>query len=248
MEKQTVQLLAECSQAAYKLKRKHNLPKLGITVHKILRDQTNQVRGFLGVRDGIAIVSIKGTASLKDAAIDADIEMHEFHSVRVHRGFYNTYKGILEDVMSFVRQHKRVLITGHSLGAAIASLLAVTITLETDVDLSIATFGSPLVGDNAFVELFNSLIKDSVRVVHEFDIVTRVPKVSFDMTEYKHVDTMLHLNDKGQVMGRLRLVCNFVANLISFGEKALSDLDGEALRDHHVRAYVRVARKYAKCA
>jgi predicted lipase len=242
VEKRTVQLLAECSQAAYKLKYKHNLPRLGVTVCKVLRDQNNQIRGFLGVRDGIAIVSIKGTASLKDAEIDANIERREFNGTMVHSGFYNCYKAVRNDVMQFVRKHEHVLITGHSLGAAIASLLAVAIALDTHVDLSIATFGSPRVGDNAFVNLFNSLIKDSVRVVHEFDIVTRVPKAGFN-----HVDTLLHLNDNGQKVGRFRSACNFLRDLVSFGEIVLADLDGEALRNHHVAAYVRAARKYAKC-
>jgi predicted lipase len=234
----TLLFLAQCSQIAYKLKRKKSIPRLGIKVEKILRDQDGQIRGFLATRGDEAIISIKGTASLTDAAIDVDVSKVEFNGTLVHAGFERCYEAIKHDVYQFVKRRERVLVTGHSMGAAIATLLATMIAIETHSDISLVTFGSPRVGNKAFTELFNSLVLDSTRVVHEFDIVARVPKIDFN-----HVNTELLLDDNGKLMGRLRKVCNF---FYSFGEIVLADLSGEALGDHRMTSYVKVVRMYAK--
>lgn len=234
MDNATILFLAQCSQVAYKLERKKSFPKLGIKVEKILRDQEGQVRGFLAMRGEEAIVAIKGTASLEDAAADVDLSKVEFNSTFVHAGFKEYHDAVRYDVYQFVKHHRRVLITGHSLGAAVATLLAMTIALDTHTDVSIATFGSPRVGDNTFVELFNFLIPDSTRVVHDFDIITRIPKIG-----YYHINTELQLDDHGKLMGKLRKAYNFF----------FADISGEALSDHSAASYVKVVRMYTKqCA
>ena len=82
------------------------------------------------------------------------------------------------------------IITGHSLGAATASLLAFDISLliRSGVvnelgDVNLVTFGSPRVGNHHFVEAFKGLaqkggIITSHRVVHADDIVPHAPFVN----------------------------------------------------------------------
>jgi triacylglycerol lipase len=240
MENRTLLFLAQCSRLAYRLKRDKSVPKLNLKIHKYLRDQDNQIRGFLATRGDEAIISIKGTDSLKDAEFDVNVVKTDWRGVRVHSGFYDCFDAIWPDVRDFLKpHHSKVYVTGHSLGAAIASLLAVAIT-DLKITPSIATFGSPRVGDDAWVALFNSLIKDCVRVVHEFDIVTRIPKIDFG-----HVDKVLHLNDKGQIMGLFRCSYNFFAELFQRGEILIADLDGEALRNHKMTTYLKAVKKHA---
>lgn len=240
MENRTLLFLAQCSRLAYQLKRDKSVPKLDLKIHKYLRDQDNQIRGFLATRGDEAIISIKGTDSLKDAEFDINVIKTEYRGTQVHSGFYDCFKAVWDDVRDFLKpHHTKVYITGHSLGAAIASIIAVAVT-DLGITPSIATFGSPRVGDDAWVALFNSLIKDSVRVVHEFDIVTRIPKIGFG-----HVNKVLHLNDKGRVMGIFRSSFNFFAELCQRGEILIADLDGEALRNHKMTKYLKVVKKYA---
>lgn len=65
----------------------------------------------------------------------------------------------------------RLLLTGHSLGAALATLAA---TLELSAEL--ITIGSPRVGNDEFVQL--RATRAVKRFVNCADIVTRVPPKS----------------------------------------------------------------------
>jgi hypothetical protein len=76
-----------------------------------------------------------------------------------------------------------LLITGHSLGAGLATLVAAT---RRDRQPRLITFGSPRVGDADFGSLIDS---DSVaRFVNCCDLVTRVPPEKFDA---RHIGPLL---------------------------------------------------------
>ncbi|XP_053402795.1 lipase ZK262.3-like [Mercenaria mercenaria] len=71
-----------------------------------------------------------------------------------------------------------VVITGHSLGGAIASLAAVSL-IHTGVvpenKLSLYTFGMPRVGDKEYALNHDRIVNNSWRVVHRRDVVPHLP-------------------------------------------------------------------------
>jgi hypothetical protein len=71
----------------------------------------------------------------------------------------------------------RVFFTGHSLGAALATLLA-----TVKAPSALYTFGSPLVGDSDFVDALKNV--RNFRYVDCCDIVTRIPPEALG---YQHV-------------------------------------------------------------
>jgi triacylglycerol lipase len=83
-------------------------------------------------------------------------------------------------------------VTGHSLGAALATLYvaqnAATSRVKTPL---ICTFASPRVGDPTFATTFNQLGLTSWRIVNELDLVPNFPFIGF-----QHIDT-LHLYNSG---------------------------------------------------
>jgi hypothetical protein len=83
----------------------------------------------------------------------------------------------------------RVLFTGHSLGAATATLLASWRTPD-----SLYPYGSPRVGDRAFGATLKGL--DKHRCVDCSDIVTGVPPKSFG---YEHLGGLYYINLARQV-------------------------------------------------
>ncbi|MDB5679309.1 lipase family protein [Sphingomonas bacterium] len=141
--------------------------------------------GFGAVdRDGHAIIAFRGTQidTPWDIIIDLGIWPRRWPGAgRVHDGFWKALRSILGQVETWLADPaiKRLTITGHSLGAAMATLLA---GLKADAEL--VTFGSPLVGNRAFADAFAG--RCVRRYVDTIDFVTTVPPVYYQHLEGLH--------------------------------------------------------------
>ncbi len=92
-----------------------------------------------------------------------------------------------------------VAITGHSLGAALATLCAAENALLYKDEVSIQalyTFASPKVGDSVFVNTFNGLGLNSWRIANQQDVVPALPPLLS-----AQVDTLQEYSSKGKVRG-----------------------------------------------
>ena len=127
--------------------------------------------------------------------------------VKFHRGFMSAYfavrKSLLEAMDKFEGQH--VIVTGHSLGGALATIAALDIQYnlgsKRDLSFEVYTFGAPRVGNRAMVESYNGRIPNSYRFVYGWDIVTRIPRT---WQGFDHVDEAIQLGSRWtwQVLSR----------------------------------------------
>jgi len=204
-----------------------------------LEDDLGLCRGFMRFGYG-PLISIRGTASIRDAFIDGDVLMTETASGDgIHTGFLREFEAIQHQVFRFVRTHpmRPIHLTGHSLGGAIATILAAELAKD-GYEVSLTTFGSPRVGNSAFAETFEALKIDHVRVVHADDIVPRMPKIG-----YRHVSPALHLNSDGKEIGPIGGLFRWLI----FADKILtSDLSGKSFTDHKMIAYLLAVTRYAE--
>ena len=119
-----------------------------------------------------AVLVFRGTEQeLQDYVHDADLLLVPAFggSVRVHRGFKRALNSVWTRVESALRNCAcPVFFTGHSLGAALATLAAARWKPS-----GVYAFGSPRVGDAAFVASIRSI--PVFRIVHGSDVVTTVP-------------------------------------------------------------------------
>jgi hypothetical protein len=110
---------------------------------------------------------------------------------KVHGGFLNALNIIWPQLKELIRKmhesghEKNIHLTGHSLGASIATLAAIKI-LGPEIKYqhlrNLYTFGSPHVGLKDFVDSFNKLFEEkrqnavpnNFRFVHQWDVVTRI--------------------------------------------------------------------------
>lgn len=126
----------------------------------------------------------------------------DWPNVSVGAGFWSWYTSLRDSGVNAAlaslaasRGVTRVSITGHSSGAACATLLAVDIArgavAGVDTVQGVVTFGSPRVGNAAFVAAHGDLrdagkLPDAPRVTHWKDIIPHMPPESLG---YLHLST-----------------------------------------------------------
>lgn len=137
---------------------------------------------FLAMRQDrqLAVVAFRGTDKddPTDVADDVDaVPVRWRCGGNVHRGFKEALGRLAGLEQALQALPGRVLFTGHSLGAALATLLA-----SVRAPSALYTFGSPLVGDSGFVHTLANV--RNYRYVDCCDIVTRLPPEELG---YRHV-------------------------------------------------------------
>ncbi|KAF7009949.1 hypothetical protein CFC21_024431 [Triticum aestivum] len=193
--------------------------------------------------------------------------------LQVHSGFLSAYDSVRNRIMALVRHaigymdeedaetipRWHIYVTGHSLGGALATLLALELSSSQMakngvIFVTVYNFGSPRVGNRRFADVYNAKVKDSWRVVNHRDIIPTVPR----LMGYCHVETPVYLKcgdltdalakeildeDQGDEIGEYTpdvLVSEFMKGETQLVEKLLqteinllrSIRDGSALMQH----------------
>lgn len=112
----------------------------------------------------------------------------------VHSGFRNECDKLWSVIAKhqLTHENKTLHITGHSLGAAMATVCASRMEEYTAVE-SLTTFGSPRVGTRKFVKAISTPHK---RFVNNNDLVTKVPLF---IMGYKHHGDQQYINFYGNI-------------------------------------------------
>ena len=230
------------------------------------------VEGFVAKSDSLILVSFRGTdATVGDWLID-------FHSTpvtdpvipgHVHQGFHEGLLAVWEQIRPHLqaRGNRRVWITGHSLGGALAVACAARATFESPrVGIrGIYTYGQPRYGDaKCAQECANLLGSVLFRHVNDRDIVPRVPpfvpgfrhwgaEISYDKTN----GASFHPSSVEEAKDMLR---RFLANPLDFTAiknllqrenedaaiRKMKETSYQAAADHFMaEAYLPILRKEA---
>lgn len=118
---------------------------------------------------------------------------------KVHAGAFLAYTPVRQQVLDAAKDAKRVLVTGHSLGAMLAQLAAVDIANQNAdqnpaPEIANITFSTPPVGDAAFAALY----KQKVFHKAEHFVVAGDP--------FHHIDFWKSRRDKYQDVHGLRVL------------------------------------------
>ena len=138
-------------------------------------------------------VAFRGSSNLENWIDDAQFSHTCFNNnICIDKGFHKLYETLNHTIIKKINKHqnKNLLITGHSLGAALATLL--TYELNKDYNISLITFGSPRVGNKEFVKEMLKQNFLSNRITHYFDIVPHLPQ---EILNYKHLPGEIWYNE-----------------------------------------------------
>lgn len=202
-------------------------------------------------KQDMAIV-FRGTeaSSLEDWITDARISLRpaaHYGGTRVHMGFDGALEAVWPDLGDAMKSKafkgaKRVFCTGHSLGAALATLTFARLAGargESQTEPYLYTFGSPRVGDDDFAKhLVPHVGKGdaprALRFVNNQDLVTRVAPRAFG---YGHVGLVRYFDARGNLSADVKDWFRFLSLVVN----ALDDFKIAArgtIADHAIGLYV----------
>ena len=155
----------------------------------------------LNTEDEIYLV-FPGTDSETDILTDVTFELVGYGSGHVHRSFLDvakkTYPKIIETVKRLLafKPDAKVIVTGHSLGGALAMIYAEMLRQDGIEVTQLITFGQPRVGNGKFAKAFSALEIPYIRFVNETDIVPDVPP-PYDKHDWTHSGRRLTFGKDG---------------------------------------------------
>lgn len=166
--------------------RNYKAPNAGFVTTFSIYDKQHDTYGFIGYNPNqkAIVVAYRGTSDVANWLSDLNLVKTSYpycDGCEVHKGFYDAEQGVITNVLNQVKELKSaypsytILVTGHSLGAALATLTAVDILMTISQDVRLFNFGSPRVGNTAFAEWASAKIQDRNRVTHHKDTVPHCP-------------------------------------------------------------------------
>ena len=135
-------------------------------------------------------ITFKGSSTTKDLFDSIDCHKYMYNekdNIQIHKGFWNKYTNLRLQlynlIYSYSNKVNEIICTGHSLGAALASICALDIYYTFQIKASLHTFGSPRVGNVDFADMMPNILNEHYRVTYMDDVVSHIP-MGF---EYRHI-------------------------------------------------------------
>ncbi len=147
--------------------------------------------------DSVAVV-FRGSLVLLDWLRDLNSVANPFHHDDigpVHPGFLSGMRTVERELMTLVSKTDSIILAGHSLGAARATVLAALLVTDGWKPTARVVFGEPKPGFSQLVDLLSSVPGRSYRNGDGFfhDVVTDLP-FSFPPEEYVHPTETVMVN------------------------------------------------------
>lgn len=161
-------------------------------------EQYNNVPGvevsyFIATNDVLKhqIIAVRGSANVENAIVNLSLKLlPDAHAgIALHQGFAQAAEGIYKMLLPKLNKNYTVSTTGHSLGGAIAVILAMYLDIDRYTLGPIITFGQPKLTNITGATLFRHL--NIIRVVTPQDVVPLVPPLDF--MDINNIDIYWHL-------------------------------------------------------
>lgn len=136
------------------------------------------------------VISIRGTSNVENAIVDLYLKLivDKKTGVPLHHGFSVGARQIYAMLKPLLKRDYKIDVTGHSLGGAVAVILAIYLDADQYEIDQVTTFGQPKVTNVAGAEKIQHI--NIIRVVTPLDVVPLVP--FFDPLDINNIDIYWH--------------------------------------------------------
>ena len=161
-------------------------------------DDRTGTQGFAAQSPEAILVAFRGTEPAQVADVSSDVRAQRVNwegLAGVHKGFFRAFFAAWSKEFDGVRIFpdmlrgnggRKIWITGHSLGGALAQVCATQTELRDAIPVqAVYTYGQPRVGDEQFARIMHEELGHKIfRLVNDRDIVPRVPFYSLGYRHY----------------------------------------------------------------
>lgn len=158
------------------------------------------VQYYVGKGEKTLLIAFRGTDSFMDFITDIKCNKKTVpynntdSKIQVHTGFIGAYKEdcVRGEIHKLITPEiKKIYITGHSYGAALAVLCAVDLQYHyPERFFEVVLFGCPRVGNRWFRKSYNKRLIKTLRVENGNDAITKLP---FACMGYRHVGIKINI-------------------------------------------------------
>lgn len=201
------------------------------------------------------ILTIRGTANIRNIVTDALAFPVPFwccgYRLKVHRGFFKAAKRIFHWIMTFgsYSKTKNIIVTGHSLGGAVASILALmfedfNMSNQGTGQIYCVNFGQPKFCLEESKDIINEILGNRLlRVVNHNDLVPNVPTglrlwpFKKRLWNYQHTGREMLLSDS------FKLFVHPVRRDHNFFSQIFVETANEHHTDQYIKSFSRLMRE-----
>lgn len=215
---------------------------------------------FVAGNDQALIAAFRGTEkNLEDWLSDTKVRLTGGPLGMIHEGFGLALSAVWAQVLEAIKDYQDagqgLWITGHSLGAALATLATAKFLekpmqiprLETRVR-GLYTYGSPRVGNGDFAKKYNELFRaQTFRFVNNRDIVTRVAPRA--LLGYDHVGQVYYIDKGGNLKTDPSAWDMFLEAVKAGAIPFIVQISGKhvtAIQDHSLDGYIQKIENHIK--
>ncbi|QDS76738.1 hypothetical protein FKW77_001301 [Venturia effusa] len=192
-------------------------------------DQTNK----------LTVIAFQGTESMKQTKTDLNFNLKNISQVcpgcTTHTGFWQSWEEArpqvrkATDALRTSHPGNKLVVTGHSLGGAIATLAAAELR-SSGIAIDLYTYGAPRVGNQKLVDYIQTPKQsqgENFRVTHYNDPVPRLPPT---VMGFAHYHPEIYLSGKNNVKVAPSDILYLDASAVSKGTEQFTAVDVDAHR------------------
>lgn len=182
-------------------------------------------------------IAVRGTSNIENAMVDLDLKLvlDEATGIYLHRGFSYAADQILAEIKPLLRKNYRINTTGHSLGGAVAFILAAMLDKDGFNINQVVTFGQPKVTNLSGASTLEHL--NVIRVVTPQDLVPLVPLL--DLLDIDNIDIYWHVGREVILLpDRQYAILQGIDSMLRATGFTQQLLDEENLQHHQMQVYL----------